>query len=288
MYGVSVLVCAVSRRPEEGRQPTRSTRKEAMFIDVYIDVVWWAEFSRQKFGGGPARHRPSENYLVIDRRSNSPCPVRRLPRLQDDPTTGFFGRRLKTHQLQAQGVYAIENPVQVRLIQNLTRNDRPPSSNPHVHPFEGRREALPDLRPHHDPINLASPLSAVSFHAMPRIIETAEPSEHHPPGQITRVICRTALRAFQHAPASPPLVGTLGLAPSLVSTPPRSAWRLVSLCRSGLAPPRTTNCRTRRSGLTLAATPRRRPGDAPRRLPESEAKPKRADKRSQAKPGKAC
>ena len=196
MYGESVLVCAVSRRPEEGRQPTRSTRKEAMFIDVYTDVVWWAEFSRQKFGGGPARHRPSENYLVIDRRSNSPCPVRRLPRLQDDPTTGFFGRQLKTHQLQAQGVYAIENPVQVRLIQNLTRNDRPSSSNPHVHPFEGRREALPDLRPHHDPINLASPLSAVSFHAMPRIIETAEPSEHHPPGQITRVICRTALRAF--------------------------------------------------------------------------------------------
>lgn len=174
MYGESVLVCAVSRRPEEGGQPTRSTRKEA-------------KFSRQKFDGGPAPHRPSENYLVIDRRSNSPCPVRRLPRLQDDPTTGFFGRRLKTHQLQAQGVYAIENPVQVRLIQNLTRNDRPPSSNPHVHPFEGRREALPDLRPHHDPINLASPLSAVSFHAMPRIIETAEPSEHHPPGQITRV-----------------------------------------------------------------------------------------------------
>lgn len=82
------------------------------------------------------------------------------------PFTGLFGRGLYADKLQPQGVYAIENPVQVGLVYDLPRNDRQPSSDPHIHPIERSGEALADLRTHYDPVRLTSPLSAAYLHAM--------------------------------------------------------------------------------------------------------------------------
>jgi hypothetical protein len=53
----------------------------------------------------------------------------------------------------------------VGLVDDLPRDARPPVRDPHIHPLEGRGEALAKLGAHHDPVGLAGLLSTVDLHA---------------------------------------------------------------------------------------------------------------------------
>lgn len=78
----------------------------------------------------------------------------------------FFGDGLDAHEIEPQGVYEVEDPVQLRLVDDFSRDDRPTVRGPHLHPLEGRGEPLAELRAHHYLVSAAcvGPLSAAALH----------------------------------------------------------------------------------------------------------------------------
>ena len=78
------------------------------------------------------------------------------------------GYGLNAHQLQSQSAYAIEDAVEVGLV-DLSCQDRLPPSNLHLHPFEGSSsESFADLFAHHYPVDcpsaVAQPLFGAALH----------------------------------------------------------------------------------------------------------------------------
>src|SRR5215203_324836 len=117
---------------------------------------------------------------------------------------GFFGHGLEAHQLEAEGVDAIQDSVQVGLIHNLTRKDRLTPGIPDLQLLKGHGETLAQLSANHYLVgcSLAATVRAVSIHAtLPddrcRRTPQASPADISHPGEL------------EHAPASPPLVSTL-------------------------------------------------------------------------------
>src|SRR5215207_9558375 len=62
---------------------------------------------------------------------------------------GILRQGLHAQQLQSQTVYAIEDAEEVRLVDDLSDEDRLPVFSLHLHPFEGSRVPLTELASHH-------------------------------------------------------------------------------------------------------------------------------------------
>jgi hypothetical protein len=86
--------------------------------------------------------------------------------------------------------------MQVRLVGNLSRDDRPSVCGTHLHPFEGHSESLAELSAHHYPVGVASmdPLFATALHMTLSIIGSARACGHHPRICFTRVIYATCVQ----------------------------------------------------------------------------------------------
>src|SRR5215212_11179472 len=65
---------------------------------------------------------------------------------------GIFRQGVQAHQRKPQPVYALEDAVEVGVVDELPREDRLPASGLHLHPFEGRSQALAELAAHHYPV----------------------------------------------------------------------------------------------------------------------------------------
>ena len=63
--------------------------------------------------------------------------------------SGFSGHFLNAHQLEPQSDYAVEDAVEVGVVNNLTREYRLPAFRLHIHPFEGLSVSFADLPTHH-------------------------------------------------------------------------------------------------------------------------------------------
>jgi hypothetical protein len=66
---------------------------------------------------------------------------------------GIFSQGVQAHQRKPQPVYAVEDAVEVRLVDNLPREDRLPASGLDLHPFKRRSQALAELAAYHYPVD---------------------------------------------------------------------------------------------------------------------------------------
>jgi hypothetical protein len=73
---------------------------------------------------------------------------------------GIFRQGLQAQQPKPQPVYAVEDSVEVRLVDNLPREDRLPAFGLDLHLFEGRSEALAELAAYHYPVDRPGALLA--------------------------------------------------------------------------------------------------------------------------------
>src|SRR5215211_5101037 len=64
-----------------------------------------------------------------------------------------FGRALHAEELEPQTAQAIEDAVEVRLVDDLSLKDRKPAFRLHLHPLEGLSVPLAELASHHYPVN---------------------------------------------------------------------------------------------------------------------------------------
>src|SRR3712207_2160800 len=64
-----------------------------------------------------------------------------------------FGHVLNAHQLETQSAYAVEDALELGIINNLPREDRAPAFRFHVHPFEGLSVSLAKLSAHLNPVD---------------------------------------------------------------------------------------------------------------------------------------
>src|SRR5215211_6043526 len=65
----------------------------------------------------------------------------------------FSGRALNAHQREAHGAYAVEEAMEVGLIDDLPREDRLPVLGLHLHSFEGRSVSLAKFVTNHYPVD---------------------------------------------------------------------------------------------------------------------------------------
>src|SRR5918997_6263230 len=82
-------------------------------------------------------HRDS--FPLLDRSSVSGCTAAHL---------GLSRRGLYAHQLESQCVYAVEDAVELRLVNDLACEDRLSAFRLHLHPFECCRVPLAELPSH--------------------------------------------------------------------------------------------------------------------------------------------
>ena len=100
--------------------------------------------------------------------SRSYVPVRISSDYLPSCSLWISGYGLDAHELESESMYAIQDPVQMRLVDYFSRDDRLSFIGPYVHPFEGRGETLADLRPHHYSVSVAprGSLFTVGLHLM--------------------------------------------------------------------------------------------------------------------------
>jgi hypothetical protein len=78
---------------------------------------------------------------------------------------GFSRQRLNAHQLQSQAAYAVEDAVEVGLVDDLSGEYRLPGSRLHLHPFESQSESLAELLAHHYPVDRTCALASLMLAA---------------------------------------------------------------------------------------------------------------------------
>src|SRR3712207_5021515 len=65
----------------------------------------------------------------------------------------FSGHGLDAHQPEPQSTYAVEDAVEVGLVDDLPREDRLPALGLHLHPFEGSGVSFAEFRTHDYPVD---------------------------------------------------------------------------------------------------------------------------------------
>jgi hypothetical protein len=65
----------------------------------------------------------------------------------------FSGHGLNAHQPEPKSAYAVEDAVEVGVVNNLPREDGLPALGLHLHPFEGSGVSFAELATHHNPVD---------------------------------------------------------------------------------------------------------------------------------------